>query len=448
MKKSFLVLFLLINCFAYAQNIHRCATQEVFQQNVAQHPGYAVAVEHAFDYARAHNSARVYKNGEEWDTIFRIPVVVHVVYHTNEQNIEDSLITNQIEVLNQDYRRLNADTGNTRDIFKPVAADAGIEFFLATEDPDGNPTTGVTRTYTDTAFFSVLDFGSAQNGADYVKKTATGGIDAWDTDKYLNLWVCNLKDPNSFLGLVLGFAYPPDNAPNWPAEAFPVDSTLHGVVIHYEVFGRNNPRATGDLDLANKGRTTVHEVGHYLGLRHIWGDGPLSIIIPDCSVDDGIADTPNSGNNSQATGCDTTKNTCTEGNPDLPDMFENYMDYSREECQNVFTQGQVAIMRSTLATSRKELPYFPPATGMTNVKNTLAMQLYPNPADGLLHLAFSEGESVLLIAVNDLVGKTWITMTPEKTNKLTLDLHMLPAGAYNVTAFTKNGSAMKKLMVY
>ncbi len=431
-----------------AQTIQRCATHEVYENNAANHPGYAAAVEHAFKYAKAKADAhRAYKGAQAWDTIYRIPVVVHVVYNTPDQNLDDSLILSQIEVLNQDYRRLNADTGDTRSIFKSVAADAGIEFFLATEDPDGNPTTGITRTETDTPFFSVLDLGGGTaNGADKVKKTATGGIDAWDTDNYLNLWVCNLKDPNSFFGLVLGFAYPPDNAPNWPVEAFPADSTLHGVVIHYEVFGRNNPGAVGELDIATEGRTAVHEVGHYLGLRHIWGDGPLSIFVPDCSVDDGIADTPNSGNNSQATGCDTTKNTCTEGNPDLPDMLENYMDYSREECQNVFTQGQVAIMRSILRSSRSELPFFPPATGIGAVANNIAMNLYPNPTEGMLNITFAKNETVTQLTVSDLVGKTWLTELPDGKNTLTLDLNTLPAGIYTIIATAPSGSAVKKIV--
>ncbi|MDZ4844023.1 MAG: M43 family zinc metalloprotease [Chitinophagales bacterium] len=450
--KKILGCFILFCCIAFAmqaQTIHRCATHEVFENNAATHPGYAAAVEHAFNYAKAKAEAHnAFKGAQDWDTIYRIPVVVHVVYNTSDQNIDDSLIHSQIEVLNQDYRRLNADTGDTRSVFLPVAADAGIEFFLATEDSDGNPTTGITRTSTDTAFFSVLDLsGGTANGADKVKKTAAGGNDAWNTDNYLNLWVCNLKDPNSFFGLVLGFAYPPDNAPNWPVNAFPADSTLHGVVIHYEVFGRNNPGAVGDLDLATKGRTVVHEVGHYLGLRHIWGDGLLSILFPDCSADDGIADTPNSGNNSQATGCDTTKNTCTEGNPDLPDMLENYMDYSREECQNVFTQGQVAIMRSTLTSSRSELPVFPPPAGIGAVANTIVMQVYPNPADDIVNITFPQQEVTTQLTVNDLVGKTWRTFLPNGKTSFTLDLNTLPAGIYTIIATAPSGSAVKKVIV-
>lgn len=435
--------------FAQPQPVHRCATHEVFEQNATRNPGYAAAVEHAFNYAQSFAQNRAAFKAEE-DTVFRIPVVVHIVYNTTGQNIDDSLVYSQIEVLNQDYRRLNADTGNTRDVFKPVAADAGIEFFLATEDPQGNPTTGITRTHTDTTFFSVIGnilSGDTSNGADLVKKTATGGIDAWDTDNYLNIWVCNLEDPNSFFGLVLGFSYPPDNAPNWPAEAFPADSSLHGLVIHYKVFGRNNPLAVPPLDMATRGRTVVHEVGHFLGLRHIWGDGPLSIIMPDCSVDDGIGDTPNSGNNSQQAGCDTTKNTCTEGSPDLPDMFENYMDYSREECQNIFTQGQVAIMRAMLSTSRSELPVSEAPSAIHAAYSEIEMSIYPNPADGEVRIHFPQNANVHEITVSDLLGKTQQQFRFVSGNDFTLDLSALPSGIYTVTALSESGRAVRKVLL-
>jgi len=447
---------------ASAQTIHRCATQEIYEQNVRKHPGYDKAVEHAFNYAKGYASNAANKTGN-WDTIYRIPVVVHVVYNTPEQNLDDSLICSQIEVLNQDYRRLNADTGNTRDVFKSVAADAGIEFFLATTDPEGNPTTGVTRTYTDTPYFSVIGdifSGSMENGADKVKKTATGGIDAWDTDKYLNIWTCNMKDPNSLFGLVLGFSYPPDGAPNWPAEAFPADSTLQGVVIHYEVFGRKNPAAAGPLEIADAGRTVVHEVGHFLGLRHIWGDGLLSILFADCSADDGIDDTPNSGNNSQATGCDSTKNTCDEGNPDLPDMWENYMDYSREECQNIFTQGQAAIMRAMLATSRSGLPVFEmPAASTLCAKPASAREIsdsqnlfsvYPNPAQGVFTVQVaSAAKNPSWLVVSDVFGKEVkrLNAIASGSGSFTVPAGSLPKGVYFLRLESKESSFVRKIVV-
>lgn len=418
------------------------------QQRAAKYPGYAAAVENAFNIAKAKAEASAARKfGEEGDTIFRIPVVFHVVHNTSDQNLDDSLMLNQIEVLNQDFRRQNADTGNTRNVFKSVAADAGIEFFLASEDPNGNATTGITRTSTNIAAFSALGFGGTP--IDSVKKTSGGGITAWDTDRYLNIWICNIED---IFGQVLGFAYPPEDAPNFPNDSlFPTsqDTTLHGIVIHYAVFGRNNPLAVDSpFNHSNRGRTVVHEVGHYMGLAHIWGN--VTFFDPDgCLLDDGVADTPNSADNSQQAGCDLTKNTCHDDVPDMPDMFENYMDYSKEECQNVFTQGQVGVMRATLTTSRKELPQIyvvPPVnSGIGNVGNAFSMNVYPNPAQDKINILFGT-EKVQQIILSDLVGKTWMTLT-EPAKNTTLDVSSLPTGVYTVTAQSVNGMAVKKVVV-
>ncbi len=466
MKKStaFIFIWASLACLTVqSQNVNRCATHDVYEYNAHKNPGYAAAVEHAFNAAKQ-SAQRIQANKSgDWDTIYRIPIVVHIVYNTPEQNLDDSLICSQIEVLNQDYRRLNADTSSTRSFFKSRAADTGIEFFLATTDPQGNPTTGITRTYTDTPYFSVIGdifSGSSENGADKVKKTAKGGIDAWDVNNYLNIWVCNMKDPASIFGLVLGFAYPPDNAPNWPAEAFPADSTLSGVVIHYEVFGRNNPLATGQLEMANQGRSAVHEVGHYLGLRHIWGDGPLSILIPDCSVDDGIDDTPNSGNNSQAdaasaVNCNINKNTCTDSINDLPDMWENYMDYSKEECQNMFTQGQAAIMRAMLATSRTDLavlqapashPICSPSVSAESPMADASISVYPNPSTGNFSVAISS--PVKKIAVSDIFGKQMdFNLNEMNPGKFAITTAGFPKGIYCIHIETQSSMFIRKIMI-
>lgn len=335
-----------VNAFAQ-QSFHRCYTTEYMDILEQQRPGIKAEsnalFEAAMEYAHEHYSHKGTQSTP--DTIYRIPVVFHVVYNGSNQNTDYALLESQIQVLNEDYRRLNADTSNTRPIFKDRAADVGFEFFLATIDPDGNPTSGVTRTPT-TSTFNFFDL-------DAMKSSSTGGKDAWDTQEYLNIWVCDLG------GLVLGFAYPPTGAPNWPAGQGASSANEEGVVIHYEVIGKNNPLATGQLNIADQGRTAVHEVGHYWGLRHIWGDSgsPFSPG-PDCDItkDDGFSDTPHAGNNSQSTGCSFGKNSCSNGeSPDEPDMVENYMDYSTERCQNMFTQQQADLMRSMAVIGRPGL---------------------------------------------------------------------------------------------
>ena len=307
-----------------------------------------------------------------------IPVVFHIVYNSDEQNIPDSVIYSQIDVLNEDYRRLNENASETRDEFLEFAGDANIEFFLANVDPDGNATNGIIHQYTDRDEFLMFeDILSTEITLDEVKSSETGGSDAWDTNKYLNIWVCNIGSlellPGFDLGQVFGYAYPPvdieaalaelaetETVPDWPTDMLTNDANLQGVVLHYTTIGRNNPVANNDgMTDNNQGRTAVHEIGHYLGLRHIWGDAIAFFGEDGCNVDDGISDTPNA-NDQAGYICDFNKNTCSgdmfgSSDEDLPDMVENYMDYSPDNCMNIFTNGQINVMRNVLEIARPGL---------------------------------------------------------------------------------------------
>ncbi len=196
-------------------------------------------------------------------------------------------------------------------MFLGVAADSEFEFCMATVDPSGNPTNGITRTQTSTTSFSTNN---------NVKFNATGGHDAWPAGQYLNVWVCDLT------GGLLGYAQFPGGNP-----------ATDGVVCDYLYFGTIGT-ATPPFHL---GRTATHEIGHWLNLRHIWGDG-------GCSVDDFVSDTPLAGAPNY-TGAPCTfpgPNSCNTGSGDQPDMFQNYMDYSDDVCMNLYTLGQKARMRA------------------------------------------------------------------------------------------------------
>jgi hypothetical protein len=249
-----------------------------------------------------------------WRKLITIQVVVHVVAKTDEENISDAQIESQIEVLNQDYRGTNADRSKVPDAWVGLAADPNLQFALATKDPKGKPTNGITRVQTTRDSFGT---------GDSVKTKAGGGTPPWATDRYLNLWVCNLGE-----GL-LGYA----QFPGGPART-------DGVVILYTAFGTKGAAA----DPFNLGRTATHEVGHYLNLRHIWGDSN------DCSGSDQVSDTPRAQMPNY-------------GKPDFPhiscnngpngDMFMDYMDYVDDAAMFMFTQGQAARMNATLAGPRK-----------------------------------------------------------------------------------------------
>jgi hypothetical protein len=241
-----------------------------------------------------------------------IPVVIHVVYKTASQNISDAQINSQIAILNQDFRKLNADKVNVPSAFASLAADCNINFCLAQQDPNGNATNGIIRKSTTVTSFL---------GDDQVKSSTTGGSNAWNTAKYLNIWVCNLGDD------LLGYA----QFPGGPA-------STDGVVILHTAFGNIGTAAAP----FNKGRTATHEVGHWLNLRHIWGDA-------NCG-NDLVSDTPTQQTSN--TGCPTfPKKTCSNNG----DMSMNYMDYTNDACMYMFTAGQSTRMNALFTGARSGL---------------------------------------------------------------------------------------------
>jgi len=338
MKKIITICGMFASLTSISQQIHRCATHEAIRHQEALNPGYLQNVNEVFNRAKDNHS-------QNRETVYIIPVVFHVVYNTAAENLPDDVLIDQLNILNATYGYTNADQINLRDTFNTIVGSTDIQFELATVDPDGNPTSGITRTSTSITEFGGLGMISGDmSEVERIKSTSDGGEDAWDQTRYLNIWVADMSV--SFGGqsitALMGYATPPDNLTNWPAGS--AGGMSDGVVLQYQAVGSNNPitldPGTGVINF--EGKTCVHEVGHYLGLRHIWGDG-------DCTAEDGIDDTPNATENSQnITNCDTLNNTCTDNIGvfgDLPNMQENYMDYSPESCQVAFTVGQSDLMR-------------------------------------------------------------------------------------------------------
>jgi len=238
-----------------------------------------------------------------------IGVVVHVVYNDAPGNISDAQIASQIDALNRDYSHANPDAAQAPGVWRGLQLDCKIRFKLATRDPNGAPTNGITRTQTQTPVFSTDDS---------VKSAASGGADPWDSTRYLNLWVCDLG------GGLLGYA----QFPGMPA-------ATDGVVILNQAFGTMGTAAAP----YNMGRTAVHEVGHWFDLHHIWGD------TTDCSGSDLVSDTPNQQHPNYGTPA-FPHVSCNNG-PN-GDMFMNYMDYVNDAAMVMFTAGQSARMQATL----------------------------------------------------------------------------------------------------
>ncbi len=248
--------------------------------------------------------------------VVTIPVVVHVVWSQQEENISEEQIKSQIKVLNKDFRRLNVEVPGIPAIFQNIIADVEMEFCLASKDPNGNATNGITRTFTNNSV--------GIGGSSAIHHSSEGGKDAWDTERYLNIWVAK------FAGSVGGVA-------SFPGEG-PADE--QGVEINYKQFGTINTVAPYHL-----GRTCTHEIGHYFNLEHPWGPGIL-----DCCEDDFVADTPPA--------CETYLEQCPVHpvfSCGMPDVFMDYMFYTDDACMGMFTNGQKMRMLATLNTVRTGL---------------------------------------------------------------------------------------------
>lgn len=251
-------------------------------------------------------------------SILKIPVVVHVMHAPGEpigtqSNISEAQIISQLVVLNEDFRKMLGSRGFNSN---PVGADAEIEFCLATRDPVGNPSTGINR----------VSYASSNNH-NFSLDLSMKSMSIWPTNRYLNIWI--VKNMSG----ILGYAYLPEDMATDPQRA-----QIDGVVVGCQFFGSRDKQLPGQTfnvdNTFGLGRTTTHEVGHFLNLLHTWGDG-------GCASDDNVFDTPNCSG--QYFGCGTPPVQC--GNVR---MIANYMDYSDDVCMNVFTNGQKTRMRAAL----------------------------------------------------------------------------------------------------
>jgi hypothetical protein len=349
-----------------------------------------------------------------------VPVVFHVLYNTSVQNVSDQQVLSQLTVLNNDYRRRNADTVYTPAPFKSVAADARIVFCLAKVDPKGKYTTGIIHKYTSSDLFL---------SDDEMKFSSTGGDDAWDSKKYLNIWVCNL------FGRALGYAV----MPGGPAEK-------DGVVIQYTAFGTMGTAAAP----FNKGRTTTHEVGHWLGLKHLWGDA-------ECG-DDGIADTP--PQESSNSNCASFPHLSSCSINSYGDMFMDFMDFTDDACMNMFTQGQKNEMRSLFALGNFRNSFLnssvcdssqakggPLPADSSAISNKITISIYPNPFSDQVTVS-SKNEADIngkSIKVFDVTGRLYISKVII-SQKTTMNVGNLPPGMYILKVEGGNSPQVFKLI--
>ncbi len=314
-KHQLLFLFIFISNFIFGQDTLRCHTLglKLSESQIKEHLLFEEKVQKYLS-----------SNFRLENVNITIPVVVHVVYNLQKQYVSEEQVLSQIAVLNQDYSRTNSDTSQTPNVFKQVAGASDIRFKLAVQDPNGKPTNGITYTNTTVSEFS---------DDDKVKLTSSGGIDAWDPKSYLNLWVCNLTPG------VLGY-FPGDSVPH---EAGTYND---GVVVSYRAFGTIGSQLSSTYNL---GRTSTHEIGHWLGLYHPWGTPWGSL----CSSDY-INDTPQQKDGSR--GCPVFPYIDSDCfNAPNGRNYSNFMDYTSDRCMNMFTKGQVQRMMAILNLSRNSI---------------------------------------------------------------------------------------------
>lgn len=309
MKKiALLYLFITYSCFIHAQRT--CKFHSLLQEELMRNAQLSLQknnFEHQLPLFEAQLSKHQIKLP---DTIF-IPLVFHVLWHSDRENIIDSQITTQVRILNEDFRSINADTSNTPEFFKKNRGKTRFYFVLAKQDPYGVPTSGINRVYTFKADGFSLD-GS-------VNVSRLGGQDAWNPQDYVNIWICNMESASGTVG----------------ATYFPGGSLKRdGIMVDYRYIG------TGGVTEApyNLGRTMTHEMGHYFNLDHTWGPTDITFA-PFCGDDDHVEDTPPQANANYY--CPKyPRPSC--GN--ISDMFMNYMDYVDDPCMNMFSKGQVERM--------------------------------------------------------------------------------------------------------
>jgi hypothetical protein len=428
MKLCLSVLFSLITIAGLAQT--QCRSFEYRQQQLKANPMLAqtVATIEQFTSRQLDQHPLAVTGGTSGSTssssgaasggtpsLITIPVVVHILYNSNTENISDAQVQSQIDVLNADYQKQNADTAEIPSYYRSLAANCGFRFGLALADTNGQATTGIIHKYTSNSYFTINDD---------IKSSATGGDDGWDRDRYLNIWVGNLS------GNVLGYSSVVGGA-----------KATDGVVVLYTAFGTVGT-ATAPFNL---GRTAVHEVGHWLNMIHTWGD--------DSCGTDLVADTPPQQGPTYG---DPSGIIISCGNTPYGNLYQDYMDFTDDIGMHLFTNGQKARMLTLFAPGGFRYALLSdtvPVDTLTAAVPTAAtessvsgMAIYPNPAVSLATVQLTDPTCLggLLDIYNQLGQRVMSVRVTTLT--LQLDVAGLTSGIYFIRASDGKKGAVGKLI--
>ena len=433
MKNSITILLLLLSISIFAQENKKCFTSELIQKELEINEDY----QNQIYQVHKDNKKWLSENSRSKETI-TIPIVVHVIYrqsHSNlgiGTNISNAQIEDQIRILNEDFSKTNNEFPNPpRNTFVNYADNPNIKFCLATTDPDGNATNGITRTMSTKNSFN---YNTESND---MKRDNTGGKDGWNPSKYLNIWVCDIASSGN--SIVLGYAYLP-GLQSWNA-------WKDGLVVDFQHFG-----TIGSASSSSDGRTPTHEIGHYLGLYHTFceasGGGCCD---NDNTWGSNVYDTPATDDvYFGSVNSNTNNNTCNDllygFNSDLLDMDENFMAYSNHTW--MFTYDQVSEMTGTLNGYRASLKNSNVSVNCTgtvsneNFDNNF--KIYPNPAKDIISI--ETNFSSYTLKVTDILGNTLLSKSNLSFNN-NIDVSTLKNGTYLVELISARDRRINKIII-
>jgi hypothetical protein len=389
MRNVLLLLFVCLSLSIYAQNSPKCGYTQVRDGIISK---YGIASWHEMQAAQSNTVPASKSTAGGADTI---PLVFHIIVTQNQLNLLGKeagiikLIDSQLKVINADFNAMNKDSVLIPAPFKPLFGNAGIKFGLAHTAPDGSSTPGYEISITTLTGFNLEGGTGSGFGFSTAKYKSSGGADAWDPSTYLNIWVFNVLENNKSSN-ILGLTIPP----SFTRGSNGLSPNELGVILSYKV-GTGTPAF----------RTLTHELGHYFELRHTWGDDDGKC--PDNGgMDDGIADTPPQSRETYGCPAFPKYDACSNKDPGI--MFMNYMDYTDDPCQHLFTKEQANRMASNVLlnapsyslTQHETVLHFPVA----DIENDFI--IYPNPAHTYVNIYFTKTSTALkAIRIINVMGQ-------------------------------------------
>lgn len=382
---------------------------------------------------------------------YTIPLVFHFVLSQQQYNSIGgdagirTRLDSQLVVLNRDFNAANGDSLDIPDAFKPLYGNVNIRFALAHTAPDGSSTEGYDVKIVTQRGFEAEGGTSSGFGFSDAKYASTGGINAWDVESYLNVWVIAPLDGGAASN-ILGLAIP-----DYFADDYSMPAVEQGVVLNYRAVGKQVALTDVYIKGSEEGRTLTHEVGHYFELLHIWGDDDGKC--PDNGgMDDGISDTPPQAYSSDKCSTYPKYDGCTRDGSGV--MFMNYMDYSYDRCALMYTLEQAQRMQRTwqiggAVYSLTQHPWLLDYPTGSNTQNSNTHTVYPNPADGFINILYKQPttglEQIMLV---DVLGRIVYTQpVAYQAAFYTINTATMHAGLYFLVLHSGDDKRVERVLI-